>query len=223
MIENKTLNFLKKLNSNNSKEWLEKNRSDYNFAKNNILTMTQSLIEQVSNFDSGIEKVDLDPKKCITRLNRDLRFSKDKTPYKTDYYIILNPKGKNSSSAFYYVHIEPNNCFVGGGVYNPQPNELKKIRNKINNSFVEWHTIISNQEFRKKFPTGIHNSGKLLRSPKEFDDNNPAIEFLKMKGFYTQENITDKEMQSNLVLEKIIDYFKYVKPLVDYLNDAIEE
>lgn len=223
MIENKTLNFLKKLNSNNSKEWLDENRSDYNFAKNNILAMTQSLIDQVSNFDSGIEKVDLDPKKCITRLNRDLRFSKDKTPYKTDYYIVLNQKGKNSSSAFYYVHIEPNNCFVGGGVYNPQPNELKKIRNKINNSFGEWHKIISNKEFEKKFSNGIHNSGILLRSPKGFDDDNPAIEFLKMKGFYTQENITDEEMQSNLVLEKIIDYFKYVKPLVDYLNDAIEE
>lgn len=223
MIENKTLNFLKKLNSNNSKEWLDENRSDYNFVKNNILTSTQSLIDQVSNFDIGIEKADLDPKKCITRLNRDLRFSKDKTPYKTDYYIILNQKGKNSSSAFYYVHIEPNNCFVGGGVYNPQPNELKKIRNKINNSFGEWHKIISNQEFEKRFPSGIHNSGVLLRSPKEFDENNPAIEFLKMKGFYTQESISDKEMQSNLVLEKIIDYFKYVKPLVDYLNDAIEE
>ena len=223
MIDKKTLGFLKELSSNNSKEWLDENRSDYNFAKDDILNLTQALINSVSEFDLGIAKADLSPRKCITRLNRDLRFSKDKTPYKTDYYIVLNQNGKNSPSAFYYVHIEPNNCFVGGGVYNPQSSELKKIRSEINASFDEWNKIINNKDFQTRFPSGIHNSGNLVRSPKEFEDDNPAIEFLKMKGYYTQESITDKEIQSNLILEKIIDYFKTAKPLVDYLNLAIEE
>ena len=223
MIDKKTLGFLKELSSNNSKEWLDENRSDYNFAKDDILNLTQVLINSVSEFDLGIAKADLSPRKCITRLNRDLRFSKDKTPYKTDYYIVLNQNGKNSPSAFYYVHIEPNNCFVGGGVYNPQSSELKKIRSEINASFDEWNKIINNKDFQTRFPSGIHNSGNLVRSPKEFEDDNPAIEFLKMKGYYTQESITDKEIQSNLILEKIIDYFKTAKPLVDYLNLAIEE
>jgi uncharacterized protein (TIGR02453 family) len=223
MIDKKTLEFLDKLSSNNSKEWLYENRSEYNFAKDNILNMTQTLINSVSEFDLGVAKADLNPKKCITRLNRDLRFSKDKTPYKTDYYIVLNQNGKNSSSAFYYVHIEPNNCFVGGGVYNPQPAELKKIRSEINASFTEWNKIIKNKDFQTKFPSGIHNSGTLIKSPKEFEDDNPAIDFLKMKGFYTQETISDKEIQSNLILEKIADYFKSVKPLVTFLNMAIEE
>lgn len=223
MITKKTLGFLEQLSSNNSKEWLEENRSDYNFAKDDILNMTQMLIHAVSEFDLGIAKADLNPKKCITRLNRDLRFSKDKTPYKTDYYLVLNQNGKNSPSAFYYVHIEPNNCFVGGGVYNPQATELKKIRNEINASFMQWTKIIKNSDFQTKFPSGIHSSGTLVRSPKEFEDDNPAIEFLKMKGFYTQENISDKEMQSNLILEKIVAYFKSVKPLVDFLNLAIED
>lgn len=223
MIDKKTLGFLKELSANNSKEWLDENRSDYNFAKDDILNLTQVLINSVSEFDLGIAKADLIPRKCITRLNRDLRFSKDKTPYKTDYYIVLNQNGKNSPSAFYYVHIEPNNCFVGGGVYNPQSSELKKIRSEINASFDEWNKIINNKDFQTRFPSGIHNSGNLVRSPKEFEDDNPAIEFLKMKGYYTQESITDKEIQSNLILEKIIDYFKTAKPLVDYLNLAIEE
>ncbi len=223
MIDKKTLGFLKQLSSNNSKEWLDENRSDYNFAKDDILNLTQTLINSVSKFDLGIAKADLNPKKCITRLNRDLRFSKDKTPYKTDYYIVLNQNGKNSPSAFYYVHIEPNNCFVGGGVYNPQATELRKIRNEINASFNEWNKIISDKDFQTKYPSGIHNSGSLVRSPKGFEDENPAIEFLKMKGFYTQESISDKEIQSSLILEKIIDYFKSVKPLVDFLNLAIEE
>ena len=223
MIDKKTLGFLKKLSSNNSKEWLNENRSDYNFAKDDILNLTQTLINSVSEFDLAIAQADLNPKNCITRLNRDFRFSKDKTPYKTDYYIVLNQNGKNSPSAFYYVHIEPNNCFVGGGVYNPQATELRKIRNKINASFDEWNKIINNKDFQIKFPSGIHNSGVLIRSPKGFEDDNPAIEFLKMKGFHTQEPITDKEVQSNLIFEKIVEYFKSVKPLVDYLNVAIEE
>jgi uncharacterized protein (TIGR02453 family) len=223
MINKKTLEFLKNLKSNNSKEWLDENKSSYLFAKDDILNMTQNLINSVSEFDLGIAKADLDTKKYITRLNRDLRFSKDKTPYKTDYYIVLNKNGKNSPSAFYFVHIEPNNCFVGGGVYNPQPAELKKIRSEIDASFTEWNKIIKSKDFQAKFPSGIHNSGTNARSPKGFEDENPAIGFLKMKGFYTQETISDKEIQSNLILEKIADYFKSVKPLVDYLNVAIED
>ena len=223
MINKKTLEFLENLKSNNSKEWLDENRSGYLFAKDDILNMTQNLINSVSEFDLGIAKADLDPKKCITRLNRDLRFSKDKTPYKTDYYIVLNKNGKNSPSAFYFVHIESNNCFVGGGVYNPQPAELKKIRSEIDASFTKWNKIIKSKDFQTKFPSGIHNSGTNSRSPKGFEDDNPAIEFLKMKGFYTQETISDKEIQSNLILEKIADYFKSVQPLVDFLNMAIED
>ena len=223
MLDKKTLRFLKQLSSNNSKEWLDENRSAYIFAKDNILNMTRNLINSVSEFDLGVAKADLDPKKCITRLNRDLRFSKDKIPYKTDYYIVLNKNGKNSPFAFYFVHIEPDNCFVGGGVYNPQHSELKKIRSQIDASFTVWNKIIKSKDFLTKFPSGIHNSGILLKSPKGFEDDNPAIDFLKMKGFYTKENISDKEIQSNLISEKITDYFKTVKPFVDFLNIAIEE
>jgi uncharacterized protein (TIGR02453 family) len=135
MINKSTLKFLKDLKLNNSKEWLNDNKKSYENAKNDILTLTSELISSVSNIDKKISNAYLDPKKCITRLNRDLRFAKDKTPYKTDYYIVLNKNGKNSASAFYYLHIEPNNCFVGGGVYNPQPDQLKKIRQEIDYAF----------------------------------------------------------------------------------------
>lgn len=222
MVDKKTLTFLKNLKSNNSKEWLDENRSDYDFAKENLLNTTQKLINAVSEFDVGIAKANLDPKRCITRLNRDLRFSKDKTPYKTDYYLVLNQYGKNSSSAFYYLHIEPNNCFVGGGVYNPQGTELKKIRNEIDASFSEWNKIIESKDFQSQFPSGIHSSGTLVRSPKGFEDDNPAISFLKMKGFYTQKTLSDTEIQSHQIFDTIIDDFKSVKPLVDFLNMAIE-
>jgi len=222
MLKENTLNFLKALKLNNSKEWLDDNIKSYESVKNDILTLTGRLLTSLSAIDMAISTADLDPKKCITRLNRDLRFAKDKTPYKTDYYIVLNKNGKNSASAFYFLHIEPDNCFAGGGVYNPQPEELKKIRQEINYAFSEWTAIVNDSSFKKTFPSGINNSGVLSRLPKEFDAENPAGEFLKMKGFYTMEKITDEEIISSAYFIKINDYFKSTKPLVDFLNKAIE-
>jgi len=222
MINKNTLKFLKDLKANNSKEWLDDNRKLYEDAKNDILTLTSELITSISDLDKTISNAYLDPKKCITRLNRDLRFAKDKTPYKTDYYIVLNKNGKNSSLAFYYLHIEADNCFVGGGVYNPQPDQLKKIRKEIDYAFDEWTAIINDKTFKKTFPSGINNSGVLSRTPKKFDESNKASEFLRMKGFYTKEKLTDKEIISIDTFDKINSYFKTTKPLVDFLNRAIE-
>ncbi len=222
MINKNTLKFLKDIKLNNSKEWLDDNKKAYENAKNDILTLTSQLITSISDIDKTISNAYLDPKKCITRLNRDLRFAKDKTPYKTDYYIVLNKNGKNSPSAFYYLHIEPDNCFVGGGVYNPQPNQLKKIRQEIDYAFDEWTRIINDKTFKKTYPSGINNSGVLTRTPKEFDEANRANEFLRMKGFYTMEKLTDKEIVSIDTFDKINSYFKTTKPLVDFLNRAIE-
>jgi uncharacterized protein (TIGR02453 family) len=222
MINKETLKFLKDLKINNSKGWLEENRVKYDFAKNDILTLTEQLITAVSSFDKKILAANLEPKNCITRLNRDLRFAKDKTPYKNDYYIILNKDGKNSTSAFYYLHIEPGNCFIGGGLWNPQAEPLKKVRQEIDCSFDEWTTIINDKNFTKNFPAGIQSVGVLAKVPKGYDENNPASTFLKMKGFCTKENITDKAMMAADIKDKIITAFKTTKPLVDFLNKEIE-
>jgi len=222
MINKNTLEFLKDLKLNNSKKWLDDNKKSYENAKNDILTLTSQLITSISDLDKTISNAYLDPKKCITRLNRDLRFAKDKTPYKTDYYIVLIKNGKNSPSAFYHLHIEPDNCFTGGGVYNPQPDQLKKIRQEIDYAFDEWTAIIDDKIFKKTFPSGINNSGVLTRTPKQFDEASQASEFLRMKGFCTMEKLTDKEIISKNTFDKINSYFKTTKPLVDFLNRAIE-
>lgn len=222
MIQKQTFKFLKDLKSNNSREWMDENRLKYESSKNDILDLARLLISNISKIDPTISDLHLEAKNCITRLNRDLRFSKDKTPYKTDYYIVLSKNGKNSPSAFYYLHIEPGNSFVGGGVYNPQSTELKKIREEIDYSFKEWNDIINSDSFKNHFENGIQNSGMLKRSPKGFEEDNPAIDFLKMKGFYTQKNLTDKEIQEEQTLKTVIDSFIASKPLVDFLNKAIE-
>lgn len=223
MIHKNTLTFLKDLGRNNSKYWLNNNRKKYEGTQGNILALTVELITSLSSIDTTISNTYFDPKKCITRLNKDLRFAKDKTPYKSDFYIILNKNGKKSPSAFYYVHIEPNNCFVGGGVYNPLPEHLKKIRQEIDHFFDEWTSIINDKTFKKIFPSGIHNSGILTRIPKGFSEASRASDFLKMKGFYTKEKISDIEIQSKDSFAKIISCFKAIKSLVSFLNRAIEK
>lgn len=221
MIQKRTFTFLKDIKNNNSKDWLDEHRANYNFAKNDILKLTAELIKEASSYDNSIARAGLEPKKCITRLNRDLRFSNDKTPYKTNYFIILNKDGKKSDSAFYYVHLEPGNSFVGGGVYNPLPGPLRKIRQEIDYAFVEWKEILDDKRFKKYYPAGVQPSGVLKRIPKGYQEDNPAGEFLKMKGFYTSGKLTDEEVQGNTLNSILINYFASVKPLVDYLNRAI--
>jgi len=165
MIHRNTLEFLRDVKLNNSREWMEENKERYVLAKSDVLKFTEELIIEVSEFDVNISNANLSASRCITRLNRDLRFSKDKTPYKTDYYIILNKDGKNSSSAFYYLHIEPENCFVGGGIYNPTKEPLDKIRQVIDCSFNQWKKITKNEQFKANFPSGIHSSGALKKVP----------------------------------------------------------
>ena len=103
-----------------------------------------------------------------------------------------------------------------------QTEQLKKIRQEIDYAFEEWTAIIKDKLFTKTFPAGINNSGVLSRLPKEFGEENKASEFLKMKGFYTMEKLTDKEIMSEDTFKKINSYFKTTKPLVDFLNKAIE-
>ena len=221
MIHKNTLKFLQNLMLDNSKEWFDEHRKDYEFAKSDLVLLTEKLIARVSEFDENIANAKLDAKKCITRINRDLRFSKDRTPYKTDFYIVLNKDGKNGASAFYYLHIEPDNSFVGGGVYNPLPEELNQIRKGIEADFIQWMKIISNRQFRKAFPSGIQTSGVLSKVPKGFSQSSLAIEFLKMKGYFTMENLSDEEIVSGEVIEKITNRFKATRPLIDFLNKTI--
>jgi len=223
MIHRNTFEFLRELKLNNSKEWMDGNKEKrYVFAKDDVLALTEELLIEVSEFDVNISNANLTANKCITRLNRDLRFSKDKTPYKTDYYIILNKDGKNSPSAFYYLHIEPENCFVGGGIYNPTKEPLDKIRQAIDCSFNQWKKITKNKQFKEHFPSGIHSSGILKKIPRGFDEDSPAKEYLKMKGFYSMEKLMDEELMSSEIFGRIINYFKTAKPLIDFLNQAIE-
>lgn len=222
MIKQTSLDCLSNLKNNNSKDWFEQNRNLYEHYKSDILELTESLLTGLSQFDKSILKANLDPKKCLTRVNRDLRFSKDKTPYKNSVLIVFNKNGFHGNTAGYYIQIEPNANFLGGGIWQTTPDLLKKIRQEIDYSFNDINKIITSPKFQKTFPSGIQGVGKLKKMPDGYDETNPASELLKMKGFCTKEIVSDKILTSKHCVTTILNSFKTSQPLIDYINKAIE-
>ena len=200
---------------------MDQNRHDCNAAKSDVASMADQLITLMESIDPAFRNAGLEGKKCLTRLNRDMRFAKGAEPFKTDFVIVLNESGKNSNGAFYYLHVEPGNCFAGGGVYNPQPGPLTQFREKIARDFPEWKKVIFNPAFQKKFPSGIHSPGFLTKPPKGFDPDSPAADYLRMKGFYTMEALDDRQLQAKSAGDLMAGYFMAARPLVDYLNSAL--
>jgi uncharacterized protein (TIGR02453 family) len=179
------------------------------------------LLELEKN-DFSISNANLVPKKCLTRVNRDLRFSKDKTPYKNYVLIVFNKNAPHGNTGGYFLHIEPGNCMVGGGIWQTTPEYLKKIREEISYSFDEINGIISSKQFQDTFPSGIQGEGKLKKFTDTSEKREEVIELLKMKGFCTKEQISDKVLTSEDGIKTIMNYFETTKPLIDYLNKAIE-
>jgi len=218
MLTNDTLKFLSELAKNNNKNWFEANRKRYENAQTEIKDFTETWIKNYGKKDDTIAF--LEPKKCIFRINRDVRFSTNKDPYKNNLGSYLNKGGKSSNTAGFYLHIEPKNCFFGAGNYMPMPDELAKIRQEIDYNFADFKKIISSKKFKDNFGD-LSLENKLKRPPKGYDETNDAIEYLKLKGFTVFKKISDEELTSKDFVKTITELSSTVKPLVDFLNNAI--
>ena len=220
MLQAATVKFLKELKQHNNKPWFDANRKKYEEAKADYLLFVEHLLAAVSKFDDSIGN--LTAKECIFRINRDVRFSKDKSPYKSNMGASLTRGGKKINTAGYYFHFEPGQNFAGGGFYMPGPEELAKIRQEIDYSFDEWKKIVGSKTFIKNFPAGVQGIDTLVRPPKGYDENNPAIEYLKMKGFIVSRPVTDDEVMNKNLIKEVAKTFEAMKPMIDFLNRAIE-
>jgi uncharacterized protein (TIGR02453 family) len=211
------LRFLRKLKKNNNKPWFDANRDAYAEAKQEMETFLEGLIAIYGKKDESISR--LTPKECMFRINRDVRFSKDKSPYKLNFGAFINPGGKKSTLAGYYLHIEPGASFVGGGLWMPMPPELAKIRQEIDYNLPEFTSIVTSATFKKQFSklfTGEDMS--LQRVPKGYDNDNPAAEYLKLKSFIAMRNLTDEEVSSPALQKTCMAAFTALKPLLDFIN-----
>jgi uncharacterized protein (TIGR02453 family) len=218
MIQKSTLQFLAALRKNNNKEWFEANRKKYEAAKEDVKQVTEKLIQALGVHDKEIGQ--LLPKDCTFRINRDVRFSKNKAPYKTNMSCILSKGGKKAETAGFYVHIEPGGAFVAAGYWAPEAKKLAAVRQEIDYNLEDWKKIISSKKFKANFENGLSQEDVLQRPPKGYDADNPAIEFLKLKSFIVTKKITDAELLDKNFVKNITNIFTVVKPILDFLNEA---
>lgn len=218
MLQGATIKFLKDLKKNNNKPWFDQHRNAYDSAKADFARMVAQLIKEISVFDRPIGA--LEAKECTFRINRDVRFSKDKTPYKNNMAAYFNKAGKKGNLGGYYLHVEPGSSFVAGGLWVPEPAILASIRQELDYSFDEWNKIINTPTFKKVFPGGVKSEATLTRPPRGYDEHNPAIEFLKMKNFAVKAPISDTVLQSKSFEKDVAKLMAAMKPMIDFLNRA---
>jgi len=222
MLQTSTLQFLKQLAKNNTKEWFDANRKKYEAAKADHMQSVQKIIDEFCKTDTTLST--LAAKDCLFRINRDIRFSKDKSPYKINFGAYINANGKKSMNAGYYLHIQPGESFVGGGMYQPDADALKKIRQEIDYNFDAFKNIINNKTFKAVYAKGISKDGdvSLSRPPKGYDDDNPAIEFIKLKSVVAIAPLTDAQITDKKFVSTVVKAFEALHPLVLFLNNALE-
>ncbi len=219
MLQVTTLKFLKDLGKNNNKPWFDTHRPQYETARSDFFSLVEKLIPAIAKFDAPIGQLAV--KACVFRINRDVRFSKNKSPYKSNMACYFNHAGKNGPGAGYYLHIEPGKSFAAGGIWVPEPAVLAGIRQEIDYNFSDWKKIMDSKDFKMTFAEGIRSNDTLVRPPKGYDENNPAIEFLKMKSFIVSKPFTDKDLQDKNFVASVAKTFKSMKPLIDFLNTAL--
>lgn len=219
MLQSTTLKFLKDLQKNNNKPWFDEHRGQYESARADFFSMVEKLIPAIAKFDDPIGRLTV--KETVFRINRDVRFSKDKSPYKNNMACYFNQAGKNGLGAGYYLHIEPGKSFAAGGIWVPEPAVLANIRQEIDYNFAAWKKITENKSFKKIFTDGITSNETLVRPPKGYDENNQAIEFLKMKSFIVRSSFADADLLEKGFVTGVAKTFNTMKPLIDFLNTAL--
>jgi uncharacterized protein (TIGR02453 family) len=222
MLQKSTIQFLKDLKKNNKKEWFDANRSRYDNARADFEELTKAVIKKLGSIDESVAH--LESKECLFRINRDVRFSKNKAPYKTNLAMYMSKGGKKSAYAGYYFHCEPGAAFIAGGLWMPEAADLKKLRQEIDYNWDDFKKIVEAKKLKSVFGSLEKSKETVLsRPPKGYDDENPAIEYLKFKSLIASAKITDEDLISRDLVKKLTNHFEILKPLIDFCNQALDE
>ncbi len=223
MFTQPTLDFLKDLSQNNNREWFAANRPRYDAARKELENAVGQLLNKVREFE---DLPNTQPKDCIFRINRDVRFSKNKDPYKNNLSAAIGPGGRHSGRIDFYFHIQPNGeSLLGAGMWNPTPKQLVAFRQEIDFNPTRLTGVIQDEKFRKYFPEILGES--LKKTPKGYTEDNPSADLLKRKQLFFMHKFTDLEVTSPDFLENIFMGCRLIKPFCDFLNtiffDEVEE
>ncbi|WP_258100660.1 DUF2461 domain-containing protein [Marinoscillum pacificum] len=212
-----SLRFLTELNAHNSKEWMDANKAWYQECRQEFIGVISEVLMQMSAFEPAV--ADLEARKCIFRINRDIRFSNDKRPYKVNFGAAISEGGKHSENPSYYFHLQPGQNFIGGGIYMPAGEILKKIRQEVDYNPEELKKIVEQSDFHKVF--GEIRGEKLKAAPKGYPKDHPNIEFLKLKSYTVMTEVSDQNVSQDSVVEEVVKVFQQMKPFNDYLAVAV--
>lgn len=213
------LSFLRSLKRNNNREWFLANKSKYDQAKREFENFIEKSIREISRFDKRITGIKA--KDCLFRIYRDVRFSHDKSPYKNHLGAFITDKGKNSNGPGYYIHAEPGNCFIAGGIYQPESSQLELIRKEIDFSLTYFKKILNNKDFVKYFGTLVED-GKLKTAPKGFAKDHPAIDLLKHRSYIAAHKVRDEQAADDDFLNYSIKIYRSLSPLNKFLSAALD-
>jgi uncharacterized protein (TIGR02453 family) len=211
--------FLKALSKNNNREWFEKNKGEYLLSKEHFEKFVSALLQDIIQFDPILKG--LDPKKLTFRIYRDVRFSKDKSPYKTNMGATFSAGGKLMNKPGYYLHIEPGNkSFVASGLYMPAPEHIAKVRQEIDYNGKTLEGIFKSKSF-KKYYHGFDVFDQLKKAPKGYAPDHPHIEWIKMRSFIVTHYFKDTDVLSKNFRKEVAASLKAMKPFNDFLSEAI--
>lgn len=221
MLQKSSADFLRALDQNNNKAWFDAHRAEYESAKKDfeqfievVLRGAETLIPELAGRKA---------KDAVFRIYKDVRFSKDKTPYKNNMGAGFGKyEKKKMNAAGFYVHFQPGAHFVAGGLWMPDAGALKAIRQEIDYNWDEFQSIIGKASFKKMFGD-LDKSLQLKTCPKGYESDNPAIEYLKLKSFTVGRPLADKVLHEKNAVGVILDSIQEMKPFVDFLNRAVDQ
>ena len=220
MLSKDTLQFLDDLKANNNRDWFLDNKKRYEDFKKDYQLLVADLLDAMKPLDPSLEMLEV--KNCTFRINRDIRFSKDKTPYKSHLGIWLSSGAKGLNRSGYYIHLENGSSFIAGGLYCPEANDLKKMRKEIAYFHEDLDSILNEEAFKKEFNEFDRDEKNTLKNPpRGYEKEHPAIEFLKLKSFETSQKFDIAEVTKEDFVAKMSKRLILLKPLNDFINRAL--
>ena len=220
MLKKSTFNFLRELAENNNREWFAQNKHRYEEAKLDLFALITPLIKELATIDPEFS-ADTEPKKCLLRIYRDVRFSLNKDPYKKNYGIAFDVKGYGPTTPAYYLHLEPNNCFFGVGFWMPESKVVKSIREEIDYSSDEFLEVINDKAYQTIF--SLSKEDTLKKAPKGYEIDHPMIEYLRLKSFISIYPLKEEDFYKEDVENKLVNAFKVVQPFIQFLRKAVSQ
>ncbi|WP_113654466.1 DUF2461 domain-containing protein [Pedobacter namyangjuensis] len=219
MLKKETFDFLNLIATNNNREWFATNKHLYEEAKEDLFPFIAKLIKEFASIDPQYA-ADTEPKKALMRIYRDVRFSKNKDPYKLNYGIAFDVKGYGPKTPSYYLHLQPGACFFGVGFWQPEAPVLKMIREEIDYNASEFLEVVNDKKFTDTFKLSTDDS--LKKAPKGYEIDHPQLEYLKLKSFIAVYNIPDKAFLKADIVDKLITAFRDIQPFVLFLRKAVD-